>query len=65
MLVVRISRYHPVAEGRTARVGCSVGVSLAPQQGRDPDLLMARADAALYTVKNQGKGQSGLWRALA
>lgn len=64
-LIARISREHPVADGRTARVGCSVGVSLAPQQGGDPDLLMARADAALYRVKNQGKGQSGLWRALA
>jgi predicted signal transduction protein with EAL and GGDEF domain len=46
------------------RVGCSVGVCLAPDQGREPETLLARADAALYDVKNQGKGHTGLYRAL-
>ena len=59
-----ISREHRITDGRALRVGCSVGISLAPLQGREPETLLARADAALYEVKNQGKGHTGLWRAL-
>ena len=59
-----ISREHRISDGRVLRVGCSVGVSMAPAQGHEPEVLLARADAALYSVKNQGKGQSGVWRAL-
>jgi diguanylate cyclase (GGDEF)-like protein len=59
-----ISRDHRITDGRALRVGCSVGISLAPLQGREPETLLARADAALYEVKNQGKGHTGLWRAL-
>lgn len=65
-IIASISCDHVLAgAGHSVRVGCSVGMSLAPQQGHEPELLMARADAALYAVKNQGKGQSGLWRSLA
>ena len=63
-IILAISREHRFSTGRTVRVGCSVGVCLAPDQGRDPETLLARADAALYDVKNQGKGHSGMWRAL-
>jgi diguanylate cyclase (GGDEF)-like protein len=59
-----ISREHSLPDGRRARVGCSVGLSLAPAQGREPEVLLARADAALYEVKNQGKGTTGVWRTL-
>jgi diguanylate cyclase (GGDEF)-like protein len=63
-IIAAISREHRIADGRALRVGCSVGISLAPLQGRQPETLLARADAALYEVKNQGKGHTGLWRAL-
>lgn len=63
-IIGAISREHRMADGRALRVGCSVGISLAPLQGREPETLLARADAALYEVKNQGKGHTGLWRAL-
>jgi diguanylate cyclase len=63
-IINAISREHLLASGRALRVGCSVGISLAPLQGREPETLLARADAALYEVKNQGKGHTGLWRAL-
>ncbi len=63
-IIAAISREHRLADGRALRVGCSVGISLAPLQGRDPETLLARADAALYEVKNQGKGHTSLWRAL-
>jgi diguanylate cyclase len=64
-LIAAVSREHELPSGHKVSVGCSVGVSLAPDQGSDPDLLMARADSALYEIKNQGKGHSGLWRTLA
>lgn len=63
-IIHAISREHRMSDGRALRVGCSVGISLAPLQGREPETLLARADAALYEVKNQGKGHTGLWRAL-
>lgn len=63
-IIGTISREHRISDGRVLNVGCSVGVSMAPDQGREPEVLLARADAALYAVKNQGKGQTGLWRAL-
>jgi diguanylate cyclase (GGDEF)-like protein len=59
-----VSREHRISDGRALRVGCSVGISMAPDQGREPEVLLARADAALYSVKAQGKGQTGMWRAL-
>jgi diguanylate cyclase len=63
-IIASISREHRLADGRVLRVGCSVGVCLAPDQGREPEVLLARADAALYEVKNQGKGHSGIWRSV-
>jgi diguanylate cyclase len=63
-IIAVISRDHRIADGRSLSVGCSVGVCMAPDQGREPEVLLARADAALYEVKNQGKGHTGVWRAL-
>jgi diguanylate cyclase (GGDEF)-like protein len=63
-IISTIAREHRISDGRALHVGCSVGMSMAPDQGRQPEVLLARADAALYSVKNQGKGQTGLWRAL-
>lgn len=63
-VIAAISREHSLPDGQRARVGCSVGLSLAPLQGREPEVLLARADAALYEVKNQGKGTTGVWRTL-
>ncbi|MEJ0100586.1 MAG: GGDEF domain-containing protein [Pseudomonadota bacterium] len=63
-IIAAIAREHRIFDGRVLRVGCSVGISMAPDQGREPEVLLARADAALYAVKSQGKGQTGVWRAL-
>jgi diguanylate cyclase (GGDEF)-like protein len=37
-------------------VGASVGVSLSPQHGREPSLLLKRADIAMYDAKSSGQG---------
>lgn len=40
----------------TVHVGCSLGIALAPDDGTDLDLLLRRADIALYHAKGEGKG---------
>ncbi len=37
-------------------IGASVGIALAPADGRDPDILLKNADMALYRAKNDGRG---------
>jgi diguanylate cyclase len=56
---------HELPNTYRVKIGCSVGISLAPDQGSSPDLLMARADSALYEIKSRGKGQTGMWRTLS
>ena len=43
-------------DGKRISVGGSIGIALAPRHGLDPDVLMQRADAALYRSKLDGRG---------
>lgn len=48
---------HPIAvNGTVIEVGATIGVSLAPQDGSDPDSLLRSADIAMYRGKRQGGG---------
>jgi diguanylate cyclase (GGDEF)-like protein/PAS domain S-box-containing protein len=38
-------------------VGCSVGISLYPDDGSDAELLLQEADAAMYRAKTAGRGR--------
>ena len=38
-----------------AQVGASLGVSFYPEHGQTMDVLVSRADKAMYQVKKQGK----------
>ncbi len=42
-------------EGHELRVSCSIGVAVYPEDGRDIDELMRRADAAMYEAKSSGR----------
>ncbi len=44
-------------EGREIFVKASVGVSLFPCHGGDPDTLLRRADSAMYRAKSRGRNQ--------
>lgn len=43
-------------QGHQVVIGASVGIALAPQDGRDPDRLLKNADMALYRAKEDGRG---------
>ncbi len=43
-------------EGKTVRVGASLGVSLAPEHARETASLVERADLAMYRAKRAGGG---------
>ncbi|MDE2007101.1 MAG: EAL domain-containing protein, partial [Rhodospirillales bacterium] len=45
-----------------AALRCSVGVALFPEDGTDPDLLLRRADAALYAAKAEKTARTRNWR---
>jgi diguanylate cyclase (GGDEF)-like protein/PAS domain S-box-containing protein len=42
--------------GHQLVIGVSVGISLAPEDGEDPDELLQKADLALYRAKADGRG---------
>ena len=42
-------------EGHQVVIGASVGIAMAPQDGRTSDELMKNADLALYKAKNEGR----------
>lgn len=37
-------------------IGASIGISLFPEHGSDPEQLLRQADAALYQAKREGRG---------
>lgn len=37
--------------------GCSLGISLAPQHGKDRETVIRNADTAMYTAKESGRGK--------
>ena len=43
-------------DGKCISVGGSIGIALAPRHGLEADVLMQRADAALYRSKVEGRG---------
>jgi diguanylate cyclase (GGDEF)-like protein len=42
-------------EGDTVFIGCSIGISLAPEDASEPEALMKAADLALYEAKAAGR----------
>ena len=52
---IRQIAFNLTVEGKGRFVTASIGIAIAPQNGRDYDSLFAAADKAVYHVKNSGK----------
>jgi diguanylate cyclase (GGDEF)-like protein len=54
-LIESLSQPYEV-DGHWVMIGASVGISIAPNDGDDPDQLLKNADMALYRAKTDGRG---------
>ncbi|HEY5799432.1 MAG TPA: EAL domain-containing protein [Burkholderiaceae bacterium] len=53
---IRLAVIEPIQlAGQEVQVSCSIGVSVFPRDGIDPDALLSNADAAMYRAKDKGK----------
>lgn len=50
-------------DGISVFVGISVGISIAPDDGSDPETLMKASDVALYAAKKEGRGRASTFDA--
>lgn len=55
-IIERMQQTFHLPGGREAHIGCSVGISLFPDDGHDADTLIQHADVALYKAKEAGRG---------
>ncbi|WP_188312018.1 sensor domain-containing protein [Salinarimonas soli] len=54
--IIEVLRAPFGIEGHQVVIGTSVGVTCAPSDGLDPDVLLKNADMALYRAKADGRG---------
>ena len=54
-VVEKIAAPYEIA-GHQLVIGVSIGISLAPEDGKYPDELLKKADLALYRAKEDGRG---------
>jgi diguanylate cyclase (GGDEF)-like protein len=52
-----VQKHRLVFEGAKIHMTASFGLSLWPQDGREPDTLLAAADRALYAAKQEGRNR--------
>jgi diguanylate cyclase (GGDEF)-like protein len=57
--IIEVSSRPYNLDGCQATVGVSVGIAVAPTDGRNADMLIRNADTALYRAKSDGRGS---WR---
>jgi diguanylate cyclase (GGDEF)-like protein/PAS domain S-box-containing protein len=55
-IISNLSKPFMLSESNDVRIGVSIGISLYPQHGDSPEMLMNNADKALYQAKDQGRG---------
>ncbi len=55
-IIADLSKLFCVAQDEDVQIGVSIGISLYPQHGDSPEILMDHADAALYQAKDAGRG---------
>ena len=55
-IIVDLTKPFCLTQSNNVQIGASVGISLYPQHGDSPEILMDHADAALYQAKDAGRG---------
>ena len=60
-IIKSLSVPYVLGKDTSIRIGVSVGIALAPEHGREADVLFTRADLALYEAKSAGKGQANVF----
>jgi diguanylate cyclase (GGDEF)-like protein/PAS domain S-box-containing protein len=55
-IIADLNKPFNLTQSEDVRIGASIGISLYPQHGDSPEILMEHADAALYHAKDQGRG---------
>jgi diguanylate cyclase (GGDEF)-like protein len=55
-LVERLAAPYDEVDGHQLSIGVSIGISMSPEDGSDPDELLKMADLALYRAKADGRG---------
>ncbi len=55
--ILEVLRRPIVLAGREFLVGASIGITIYPDHGEDPDTLMRNADMAMYRAKENGRCQ--------
>jgi diguanylate cyclase (GGDEF)-like protein len=55
-IIADLSKPFQLIQSDGVRIGVSIGISLYPQHGDSPEILMNSADAALYQAKDRGRG---------
>ncbi|TRW92672.1 bifunctional diguanylate cyclase/phosphodiesterase [Candidatus Methylobacter oryzae] len=55
-IIAELSKQFCLSQHDNVLIGASIGISLYPQHGDSPEILMDHADAALYQAKDAGRG---------
>ncbi|MDD5755016.1 MAG: EAL domain-containing protein [Methylococcales bacterium] len=56
-IVHDLSQPFQLVQSDNVQIGASIGISLYPEHGEDPELLIDHADTALYHAKDAGRGR--------
>lgn len=56
MIVSDLTQPFQLNQHGDVQIGTSIGISLYPEHGNTPEMLMDNADVALYQAKNNGRG---------
>ncbi|WEK48284.1 MAG: EAL domain-containing protein [Candidatus Andeanibacterium colombiense] len=60
-LIRRLSEPYDISLGQRVHISASVGVALSPEHGLESEVLLWRADLALYASKASGRGQVSIF----
>jgi diguanylate cyclase (GGDEF)-like protein len=63
--IIRAASRPVLYNGHTIRVGASVGIAIFPDDGDTAQMLLGRADAAMYSAKKAGKNRYAFAQQLA